>query len=51
MPYKIVKGKLGYTVKNKDTGKVYAKHTTLANAEAQIRLLHAIDSGYTPKKK
>lgn len=41
MPYKIQKVGTAYQVVNADTGKVYAKHTTRAKAQAQVRLLHA----------
>ena len=41
MPYKIIPhGQGKYTVKNIETGKVAAKNTTKAKAEAQVRLLN-----------
>ena len=41
MPYKIIPhGQGKYTVKNVETGKVAAKNTTKAKAEAQVRLLN-----------
>ena len=40
MPYEIQKDGKGYRVVNRITGKVHAKHTSLAKAKAQIRLLH-----------
>ena len=44
MPYKLKKNTDGsYAVKNLDSGKLVAKHTTLAKAQAQIRLLHLIE--------
>ena len=45
MPYQItkLKGKNLYQVKNLDSNKIIAKHTTLEKAKAQIRLLHMID--------
>lgn len=42
------KGK--YRVVNKQTGKVYAKATSKANAEAQIRLLRGVEHGMVAKK-
>ena len=45
MPYKLIrKGDGSYEVKNMKTGHLTAKHTTKAHAEAQIRLLHLIES-------
>jgi hypothetical protein len=43
MPYIIRKipGKDEWMVKNKDTGKIHAKHTTKSKAEAQVRLLES----------
>jgi hypothetical protein len=42
MPYKIVKHAHGdYSVINASSGKVKAKHTSKAKAEAQVRLLHS----------
>ena len=50
MPAKVAKnGKGGYTVRTPNG--VHAKNTTKAKAEAQQRLLNAIDHGYVPKKK
>ena len=40
MPFQIKKISNYYKVINKQTGKVYAKHTTLAKAKSQIRLLN-----------
>jgi hypothetical protein len=43
MPYKVIKVKSGYKVKNMDTGKTYEKKPIpKAHAEAQRRLLEAI---------
>ena len=42
MPYAIKKVGDGYEVLNLDTGKVHAKHTSLARAKAQIRLLKTL---------
>jgi hypothetical protein len=43
MPYVIrkLRNQPFYQVKNIATGEIYAKHTTKAKAEAQVRLLHA----------
>ena len=45
MPYKIrkLRNKNEYSVYNVDNGYVHAKHTTLAKAQAQIRLLNQIE--------
>jgi len=40
MPYEIKKVGIHYIVRNKDTGRVFAKHTTVTNAIKQVRLLH-----------
>ena len=52
MPYIIRKNKKTglYTVKNADTGRVFAKNTTKEHAEAQIRLLHSLENRYKKKK-
>ncbi len=52
MPYRIVKEYHGhgYRVENKETGKVHAHNTTKEKAENQVRLLNAIEHGYTIKK-
>jgi hypothetical protein len=41
MPYSISKKGKGYQVKNKKTGKIKAKNTTLKKAKAQVRLLYS----------
>ena len=51
MPYAITKAGRGYQVKNTATGKIHARHATLAHAEAQVRLLQAIEHGFVPRKK
>ena len=44
MPYVIERLPSGkFSVKNKITGKVHAYHTTLANAQAQVRLMEMVD--------
>jgi hypothetical protein len=46
MPYKIHKLKSGkYRVVNSKSGKVHARETTKEKAAAQVRLLHAKESG------
>lgn len=46
MPFKIikVKNKPCYKVVNKKNGKIHAKCTTRAKAEAQIRVIYAADT-------
>ena len=41
MPYQIRRRGMHYEVINAITGKVHAKHTTKAKAEAQVRLLRS----------
>lgn len=48
MPVKITKVKSGYKVSTPNG--VHAKHTTLANAKKQERLLNAVDHGWKPGK-
>lgn len=48
MPYAIKKVKGGYSVVNKDTGAKHSKHSSLANAQAQMRLLHGVEHGWHP---
>jgi len=43
MPYKILRVGKRFRVVNSQNGKVHAEHTTLANAEAQVRLLHGLE--------
>ena len=47
MPYSIRKlpGKNKYRVRQMNSGKVVAKGTTLKKAQAQVRLLYAINRG------
>lgn len=43
MPFKILRNPDGsFAVKNKDTGRLAAKKTTKAKAEAQVRLLESL---------
>lgn len=51
MPYAIRKVGKYYQVYNKDTHHITAKHSTLANAQAQTKLLRAIEHGFKPKKR
>jgi hypothetical protein len=52
MPYQIKQvSPSKFSVSNKDTGKVHAHHTTKAKAEAQVRLLHAIENGTLKRRK
>ena len=46
MPYTMKKVKGGYQVAGPSG--VHAKHTSKAKAEAQIRLLHGVESGWHP---
>lgn len=49
MPYKITQLSDGmYQVTNSKTGKIHSSHTTLQNAEAQVRLLNGIKHGFIP---
>ena len=49
MPYKMLKTKNGYGVKNTTTGKWHSKNTTKAKASRQLKLLNAVEHGYKPK--
>lgn len=49
MPEKIRKVKGGYSVST--PGGTKAKHTTLAKAKAQARLLRAIEHGWKPTRR
>ena len=40
MPYEVKKVGAHYIVRNKATGHVFAKHTTVMKAIKQVRLLH-----------
>lgn len=50
---KVVKQHGHYAVKNKSHGKVhtFAKNTTKAKAEAQVRLLRGVCNGWKPTNK
>jgi hypothetical protein len=48
--YELIKKGTGYVVRNMETGKEHSKKgIPKARAEAQMRLLMAIDHGFTPK--
>lgn len=50
MPYeKVSTGKGKYNVRNKETGKVHARGTTGAKADAQMRLLRGAEHGMVPR--
>ena len=49
MPYAILKHGNAFKVVNSATGKVHAKHTSLSNAEAQVRLLRGVEHGMQPR--
>jgi len=49
MPYKIVKTNNCYSVVNKESGEVHSKCSTKEKAEAQLKLLYAIEKN--PKFK
>jgi hypothetical protein len=44
MPYKIEKLKNGYYSVRTENGRYKSRHTTLAKAKAQVRLLYMIDT-------
>lgn len=48
MPYHLQKhSDSTYSVTNIENGRVHSYHTTLEKAKAQMRLLYAVDHGYT----
>ena len=50
MPYeKVSTGKGKYNVRNKESGKVHARGTTSAKADAQMRLLYGVEHGMKPR--
>ena len=51
MPYAIESVDGAYRVKNVETGRVAAKHTTKQKAERQERLLRGIEHGFKPSGK
>lgn len=48
MPYKVLKTKGGYGVKNTATGKWRSRGTTKSKAQAQWRLLEGVKRGWRP---
>lgn len=51
MPYDIQKVGSKFRVMNLESGSPTAKRTSKTKAEAQIRLLRAIEHGYVPRQK
>lgn len=53
MPYKISRTIGGFKVVNAATGEVHAEHTSRAKAEAQVRLLNAVEHNpkFRPRRK
>ena len=50
MPYELIKQGTGYKVKNKESGKEYSKKPIpKQRAEAQMRILYAIEGGMVPR--
>jgi len=50
MPWKVIRTKKGYGVKNTETGKMKSSNTTLAKAKGQINLLRGVKHGWHPTK-
>jgi hypothetical protein len=51
LPYSVRKRDGAYQVVDRETGKVYSRHTTKENAERQRRLLEGIRHGWKPTAK
>jgi hypothetical protein len=51
LPYSVRKTDEGYQVVDRETGKVYASHTTKEKAERQRRLLEGVRHGWKPTGK
>lgn len=51
MPYSVAKTDEGYQVVDRETGKVYSRHTTKDKAERQRRLLEGVRHGWKPTGK
>ena len=51
MPYSVRKKDGAYQVVDKETGEVYARHTTKDKAERQRRLLEGVRHGWKPTGK
>jgi len=52
MPYTLrkVRNKNCYSLKNKNTGKIYSKCTSKDKAKKQLRLLRSIEYGWKPSR-
>ena len=51
LPYSVTKTNGTYQVVDRETGKVYSRHTTKENAERQRRLLEGVRHGWKPTGK
>jgi hypothetical protein len=51
LPYSVTKSDGGYQVVDRETGKVYSRHTTKEKAERQRRLLEGVRHGWKPTGK
>ena len=51
LPYSVIKTDDGYQVVDRETGKVYSRHTTKEKAERQRRLLEGVRHGWKPTGK
>ena len=51
LPYTVKKTAEGYQVVDRETGKVFSRHTTEEKAERQRRLLEGIRHGWKPTQK
>jgi hypothetical protein len=51
VPYSVRKTDGAYEVVDRETGKVYAQHTTREKAERQRRLLEGVRHGWKPTGK
>jgi phage gp16-like protein len=51
LPYSVRKTNGAYQVVDRETGKVYSRHTTKDKAERQRRLLEGVRHGWKPTGK
>jgi hypothetical protein len=51
LPYYVKKTNADYQVVDRETGKVYSRHTTKDKAERQRRLLEGVRHGWKPTGK
>lgn len=51
MPYEVARKGDHYVVRNRVTGKVYARHASKENAQKQLRLLEGIEHGWRPTRR